>query len=385
LTDAKKLLKENALVGSSIESGFFGEPGRDVLATVFAESHFRSTIARGLGFYKPNPKHKGMSLRQIIEMNTWSVETTGMASAYHFMSAETDAPISQEGEVARVLRVPFKQLGDALLPGDTIHVSCGPLSHTTVVFSLDAKKDTILLVDPLFQFWQPTHNSCISTFTLKHYKYGFYLTEVKLSEVVKVIDAIQTTRSFTPSDAVYKFSPLDHKNAYRCAIHSEGGSDQGLIKKPLEVVLTTDLFTVFNFEETQRKALSSEETAIIYVPAAFAYRGKALSVIRIDSFGRALSFSLFVRRYSLDGASGMAIAKRLRDLIRGFWKEVLSSEDIATFAAAEVNASQSGQGFSAVISGHTNSAYLQGGDSCLQAQNITMETGSEWMRLDTWR
>lgn len=82
-----------------------------------------------------------------------------------------------------------------IYPGDSIWVTCSGLSHTATVFSASRERDELLLVDATYEFWQPSHNSCVTSLSHKRWKYGFYLPQLKLSEVAPIIDAVGTFRA----------------------------------------------------------------------------------------------------------------------------------------------------------------------------------------------
>lgn len=73
------------------------------------------------------------------------------------------------------------------------------------MFQIKEQEDLLFLIDPTYEFWQPTHNSCISSLTHTHYKYGFYLPTVKISEVSTMLDAVgqyRTAKYLTAAEAL---------------------------------------------------------------------------------------------------------------------------------------------------------------------------------------
>ena len=87
-----------------------------------------------------------------------------------------------------------KNMIDELAAGDIAFVRCGPLSHMATVYSVDRENDSIDFVDPIYQFWQPTHNSCISSFSFRDIEFGRSLVRVSFREVAQITEAFSTIR-----------------------------------------------------------------------------------------------------------------------------------------------------------------------------------------------
>jgi hypothetical protein len=79
-------------------------------------------------------------------------------------------------------------------PSDYVFVRCGALAHVAVIHHVDQASDRIYLVDGLWQFWQPSHNSCITNFDLVPVQHGGFLAEVSLSDLIGILEAIATLR-----------------------------------------------------------------------------------------------------------------------------------------------------------------------------------------------
>ena len=81
-----------------------------------------------------------------------------------------------------------------LKPGDRVFVNCGGLAHVTILYRRSAETGELLFLDPLHQFWQPSHNSCVTNYQLKHERANRYLTAVKEADVEEMLQAAFTFR-----------------------------------------------------------------------------------------------------------------------------------------------------------------------------------------------
>ena len=81
-----------------------------------------------------------------------------------------------------------------LNPGDRVFVNCGGLAHVAVLYRRSTETGELLFLDPLHQFWQPSHNSCVTSYQLKHERANRYLTVVKEAEVEEMLQAAFTFR-----------------------------------------------------------------------------------------------------------------------------------------------------------------------------------------------
>jgi hypothetical protein len=81
-----------------------------------------------------------------------------------------------------------------LIPGDRVFVGCGPLSHVAFFFRRDETKKRLLFLDPNYEFWQPTHNSCVTSFEFVEDKHNRYLSSVPEDDVESMIEAVITLR-----------------------------------------------------------------------------------------------------------------------------------------------------------------------------------------------
>lgn len=388
-TDLARLLSDTAFVGGPFPSRSPASPPRDVLATLFAENALRQALARGLGFALPERQQtRALSLREVMELNSWHGEMSGMATVYHLVAEDTD--FHQHAFTAS-----RPELLNELRPGDAVHVRCGALAHTAVVWAVDRSRDELLLTDPLFQFWRPSHNACIETFKLVHFKYGFYFTQLKLSEVLPLIDAIQTVRSFeTPlfmariggsADQSHAIREIADKTSTRCA----GGPplETGLVGQPAQAGGSEELIPTFPLRKRTSQAVpGSTLTTTLYLPVAVQFMGDAAVATRADPTGCVRSMSLFLRRSFVLGAERIEASK----LFSTFMDQVFRPREVQAWAVE----ADTGRGVRetqspldrivAVLSGARQSVSLQGNRLSAYVAGVRSEAGAEWIRIDAW-
>ncbi len=377
--DIGAVLRDHAIVGGVLGETKNRQFDRDTLATIAAESNLRNTLARGLGFAQPAVRpEKELSLREIIEVNAWVGEMSGMTTLYHL--------IAQPASLAHSFYVPRPELGREIGVGDTIHVRCGGMAHTAVVFGVDAARDQLLLADPLLQFWQPTHNTCISSFDEVHLRYGYYLARLKLSEVGEILDAVQKMGSFSPPGFtrdrnVFGSNPPDlDAISSDCTTTSDG--ERGFLGMPFDRIVRQDFFTFFNFQEWKREGGGSG-TAILFLPAVPEFRGDVMVATWIDSRSCVRTFSTFLRRTFVEGnQSPFAM-----DIIRNFFSQAVSEKQRAALINAKApligpkgEAIQGG--ISEVLSEVAEAVVVQVPGAILHVRNVESDTGAKWIRMD---
>jgi hypothetical protein len=386
-TNLSDLLTAVAFVGGPRAGAAADLSSRDLLATLVAEDILRGTLARGLGFALPEKSvDPPLSLREIIELNNWLGEMTGMATVYHFVPES--APLGP-----RVLEMSRRALGNTVATGDSVHVRCGALAHTAVVWSVDRGRDELLLLDPLFQYWQPSHNDCITTFSLVHFRYGYYLTKLKLTEVLPMIDAVQALRTYEPpgwfdqlagsADASRAATAeIQGKKETRCA--GEADAKKPLIGQSTTFVLEQDLFTFFNLRQEGAGTLGENGlTTLLFLPAALQFRGDvAVAMKEADQCTRSLS--LFLRRSFLSGANGVLAA----DLLRSFLRQSFGTDEVNAWNA--IDSSNTGRNESAsarlaaVLREPQGSVTFKGPRLTAFVGNVVSEAGARWVRVDGW-
>lgn len=370
--DLPAVLNEYAYVGGPVTAAASGTYSRDLLATLLAEDNFRGTWARGLGFWMADTRpDQEPNLREIIAMNVWLTDMSGLATAFHYLTQESDVPHS--------IALTSPQIAQQLSAGNTIHVRCGGLAHTAVVFKVDRQQDQILLMDPLYQFWQPSHNSCITNFKLTHYRYGYYLTQLSLSEVAGIVIAVQAFGTYQPPDQVFHVDDMPHDKVSAAAgrmartCTASGDAEDGFLGHHLGPLAKRDLFSFFNLHELMRRVRDGQ-TFVVFMPAAVEFRGDVILVARTDEADCAQSFSLFLRRSFLSGTNDMFAA----DITRSFLKQVFDSNQKASLTDKSV-----AERISGVFSGSEEMETVELSGATLRIKNFASETSAKWLRIDS--
>ena len=185
-------IKEFSPTGGVMPADASGLPGRGTLATVFTDANLRRTYGESYG-RRPSPSRSSKTPSTLEEFKLLSAtgDETGLFRAY--MMVPGDRKFSNP----TIVSLKANEIAAKLRAGDTVIVRCGPITHLAVAYKIDESRDRIYFADGLFQYWQPTHNSCIKSFTLTPYEYGGFLAGVSLKEITPMIQAVITFRDRT--------------------------------------------------------------------------------------------------------------------------------------------------------------------------------------------
>jgi hypothetical protein len=97
-----------------------------------------------------------------------------------------------------ILTVPNRTaLSGTMLPGDWLVVRCGVLVHQALVWSVNRTTGGLTVLDPFYEFWQPSHNRCIHTFGLTPYRQARddrELVQLALPEVIPLLEGVIAIR-----------------------------------------------------------------------------------------------------------------------------------------------------------------------------------------------
>lgn len=202
LDDAQRTIFDQAmrtcsLSGGAVTSKIPRLPGRSTLTAAYVDLRMRSSLGRQLSVFfeedKPENKHR---LDDVFKVHRrWVRLRNPLADLWLLINQRYAA-----GSDAIVLE--GNQLMDNLLAGDEIVVRCGRLVHHSQVWAIDQTKQEVLLEDPFYEFWQPTHNRCVTVFERQPYKYERYLVRISLLELRRVLVAVMTVR-----DCVHQSAP----------------------------------------------------------------------------------------------------------------------------------------------------------------------------------
>lgn len=376
--DARTLMRTHFLVGADIPAAA-GLPGRDILATLHAESNLRSTIAVGLGFALPAKRPaRDLSLRELMEVNSWLGDMSGLTTAYHFVPEDP-------GISARHRIVEAASLAAVIGPGDTLNVRCGGIAHTAVVLRADAAKDEIAVIDPLYEYWQPANNHCVTRFSLVHYRYGYYASELRLSEVLEILDSVQSARTYASPSFVEESAAddvsLPSQPSGPAACQAQSAQTSGILGRRRSDAVKGELFDFFHFEQVAARPRG--DTALtVYMVQALEFRGDVL--LRLQTRDDCvLSASLFLRRSFLDNDGRRPFAF---DLVKSF---LAAAYDVEVTKAMQAAVAHPGGGdlvgagtLETVFAGSSETATYRAAGRYTQFGNVTAETGARWFRVD---
>ena len=79
-----------------------------------------------------------------------------------------------------------------MLTGDQIMIRCSRLTHYAIVWAVDRDYQRVLLLDPYYEFGQPSHNPCITFYERKDYKHNQHLVLILLPELQPMLVAVMT-------------------------------------------------------------------------------------------------------------------------------------------------------------------------------------------------
>lgn len=80
--------------------------------------------------------------------------------------------------------------------GDVVFLRCGPLSHVAFLQRANRENGTLDFADPIYEYWQPTHNDCVSSFDLvKDGDPSIYVSRIRAADVEEMLQAVFTLRN----------------------------------------------------------------------------------------------------------------------------------------------------------------------------------------------
>lgn len=182
-------LRKFAIAGIPFPDGG-GLPGRGIEEVLFVESDLQGSMGTAVGmtvdFQKAPPE--SLPIRDQFDMQSTIVPTISTSDVYLLYFAGTPPPTH------RAVKKSKREIMAELKPGDKVFVNCGGLAHVTILYRRSAETGELLFLDPLHQFWQPSHNSCVTNYQLKHERANRYLTVVKEADVENMLQAAFTFR-----------------------------------------------------------------------------------------------------------------------------------------------------------------------------------------------
>jgi hypothetical protein len=189
-------ITEHSLLPPRTPAGPGQLPGRGLLATIYADATLRRDYGYSYGRRMPEGTQTGPTAS--------TLEVFKALQAYANMAGDISAfllvPGTRRFEDRSLISVQKADMLPLLGPSDYVFVRCGPLTHVAVVHHVDRDADRVYIVDGLWQFWQPSHNSCITYFDLVPLQHAGFLAEISLSDLSGILEAIATLRDRPPEN-----------------------------------------------------------------------------------------------------------------------------------------------------------------------------------------
>jgi hypothetical protein len=169
-------------------------PGRGLVATIYADATMRREYGysygrRGTEGMRQGPSPDNLEVFKALQ---------GYANVAGDIEAFLLVPVARKYENHAIISAKMDDVLSVIGPSDYVFVSCHSLSHVAMVHHIDRGTNLVYLIDGLWQFWQPSHNSCISQFDLVPFKHGGFLAKVSLADLGVVLKAVVTLRDRVP-------------------------------------------------------------------------------------------------------------------------------------------------------------------------------------------
>jgi tetratricopeptide (TPR) repeat protein len=181
-------MNASSLSGGPVKSDVKGLPGRSPLTAAFVDLAMRKQLEFvWRAFFSPSAPDEPL----IKTFEHWrNVVPKPFAEPFLIVPQPLDVKAPTIISVSSV-----DDITSRLLNGDSIVVRCGLLTHEATLWSLPSNhSDYVLLLDPYYEFWQPSHNACVSHLKLIPYRYQRDLVQVRFSEMRNILQAVITIR-----------------------------------------------------------------------------------------------------------------------------------------------------------------------------------------------
>ena len=302
-------LARHASVGGPFDSTTAGLPGRDVAATLYAEHRLRQIVVTGLGFRSPRVETRTPpTVLEDFRFQALQAAKGGMADLLLLV------PGPASGSKANVVRLPRERVAAEVHAGDKVWVTCGALSHTAEVFFIDRARDVVHLVDATWEFWQPSHNDCVTALAFERTAYGFYAVALKWSQVVPIIDAVGSLRS---AEFIGTAGPVLSMRPGTAACRTPSIEGDGAVGAPLDELERSALFRTFGLELQGSTPLADGARSWRFAPALGRLHGQAGLIALADVQGCVRALSLTLRTTLLEDPSTHRFGV---DLVQAFLK-----------------------------------------------------------------
>jgi hypothetical protein len=234
--DLERTIAQLSPLGGLTPPGPHNLPGRGVSASMFADARLRHEYNFNNGKRAPKTRAASPEALEVFKYQRAVTDSVGHASAYLLV------PATRKFADPYMVPMTTEELSRHLTPSDVVVTRCGPFTHMATIYKIDRKVGTVGFVAGLFEFWQPTHNSCVTKFDLVPFVHGGYLATVSLQELLPMIQEVITYRDrkdVHPALAenpnyvtVYQFEHSDFFEFFRVSevIEKEIGPNQRIIR-----------------------------------------------------------------------------------------------------------------------------------------------------------
>lgn len=197
-----------SLSRGTLEPQASGFPGRDIITTLFNDAELRLGYALDQVWRRETVQNKAKktTAREVIK----SLIATDNEPFIRFLVLREGTTVGAKNE----LTSDIETITSNLQPNDMLIVRCGPLTHITKISKIDREEGKILFSDPLWEFWQPTHNSCVNMFSVVKDSYNRFFPSIPLQDVSSMIEAVVTLRNLSDDDIISGIS-LDRAGGLR--------------------------------------------------------------------------------------------------------------------------------------------------------------------------
>lgn len=186
-----RIMRERSPSGGDVSSGIKGLPGRSTLTAAFVDAMMRHNLEFVWGaFFSPSAPDE--SVEKVF--GKWqSTLTPQLLVAAYLLTPQPSGTKSRS-----IISVKSTDtLGMNLLPGDQIIARCGSLTHMAEFWAFESDKRSVLLLDPFYEFWQPSHNACVKAMKLVPYRYRRDLVRISIADLSGMLEAVLTIRDRT--------------------------------------------------------------------------------------------------------------------------------------------------------------------------------------------
>jgi hypothetical protein len=183
-----KVMKEESLSGGPCPSTITGIPGRSTLVSAYIDLIMRKQLRFvWLAFFQDTGMVESHPMMQVFDGYREVVRRNPLADLFLLVNQKYAADKS-------TIALKSDQVLENMLAGDQIMVQFGRLAHYAIVWAVDKDNQRVLLLDPFDEFWQPSHNSCVTFFDRKAYKHNRHLVHLSLTEVQQMLVVVMTIR-----------------------------------------------------------------------------------------------------------------------------------------------------------------------------------------------